>query len=121
MEKDVKSTVTANERRDEIIRILLGRRHETMGQLACELGVTTRTIRNDITILTTKYPLETVRGNGGGVKLMDWYHPHKNTLSQEHQNVLIELLDKVNEYQQKILWEMLILFGCSIVKKKEKQ
>jgi predicted DNA-binding transcriptional regulator YafY len=65
------------------MRILEARRHETMTRLATELGVTDRTIRTDITVLTCDYPLETVRGNGGGVHVADWYRPHRNILSHE--------------------------------------
>ena len=103
--------MTANERRNEIVRILVSRRHETMKQLASELNVTDRTIRTDITVLTVDYPLETVRGNGGCVKVADWYHPHRNILSQEQQNLLITFLDKGDNYQQKVLREMLFAFG----------
>jgi len=103
--------VTANERRAEIMRILVSRRNETMGQLATELGVTDRTIRSDITILTVDYPLDTFRGNGGCVKVADWYHPHKNILSQEQQTVLIQLLDKSDRHEHKILREMLAALG----------
>ncbi len=104
--------MTANERRTEIMRILIGRRHETMTHLARELGVTDRTIRTDVTILTVDYPLETVRGNGGCVKVADWYHPHKNIFSREQESVLISLLDKTDESsQRKVLREMLAAFG----------
>lgn len=108
---------TANERRAEIMRILVARRHETMAELANELGVTDRTIRTDITVLTADYPLETVRGNGGGVKIADWYHPHKNFLSSEHQTVLIKMLDKADKQEQKILLEMLAEFGSPDISK----
>lgn len=60
--------MNAIERREEIMRILIVRRHETMQVLAAEFGVTDRTIRNDITILTAKYPLKVSRGIGGGVE-----------------------------------------------------
>ena len=108
--------MTANERRTEIMRILVGRRHEKMGRLAVELGVTDRTIRSDITVLTGDYPLDTFRGNGGCVKVEDWYHPHKNILSQEQQTVLIQLMDKSDEHQNKILREMLAAFGTPAVR-----
>ena len=67
-----------------------------MQVLAAELGVTDRTIRNDILVLTAEYPLETTRGNGGGVRIADWYHPHKNIFSQDQISVL-EQLHKVDE------------------------
>ena len=70
--------MTANERRAEIMRIMTARRQESMGRLALELGVTRRTIRSNITTLTVDYPLETQRGNGGCVKVADWYHPHRS-------------------------------------------
>ena len=95
--------MTAIERRNEIMRILGKRRRETMKQLANELNVTDRTIRTDITILTVDYPLETVRGNGGCVKLADWYHPHKRILSQEQITVLTELAQTANPYHADIL------------------
>lgn len=44
--------MSANERRAEIMRIMVARRQENMQVLAAELGVTDRTIRNDILVLT---------------------------------------------------------------------
>lgn len=103
--------MSANERREEIIRILTGRRHETMTKLASELGVTTRTIRTDITVLTVDYPLETYRGNGGGVKLADNYWPHKNILSQEQQQVLFQVMSKANDSEAKVLKDLIQAYG----------
>ena len=101
----------ANERRAEIMRILIGKRHETMRALADELHVTTRTIRTDITALTADYPLETARGNGGCVKLADWYHPHRRMFSREQQQVLTELGAVSDARQSRVLREMLSAYG----------
>ena len=109
--------MTANERRAEIMRILTYRRHETMGQLARELGVEDRTIRNDITLLTIDYPLDTVRGNGGCVKLADWYHPEKWILYKTQETVLAELLDKVDEPEREVLREILTTYGSPAIRK----
>ena len=103
--------MNAIERREEIMRILIIRRHETMQVLAAEFGVTDRTIRNDITILTAKYPLKTSRGIGGGVSIPDSFHPHKNILSVEQVNVLKELIPKANEHQQTVINQILTAFG----------
>ena len=46
--------MSANERRAEIMRIMVARRQENMQVLAAELGVTDRTIRNDILVLTAE-------------------------------------------------------------------
>ena len=56
------------------MRILIARRSETQATLAAELGVSVSTVYRDIVRLTVDYPLETQRGNGGCVKVADWYH-----------------------------------------------
>lgn len=103
--------MTMHERRAEIMRILMARRREKMGRLAQELHVTPRTIRTDITNLTVDYPLETQRGNGGCVRLADWYHPNRNTLSGEQQRVLSQLLSVCDEHQANVLRQMLQEYG----------
>lgn len=103
--------MTPNERRAEIMRILTTRRHETMGRLAAELHVSIRTIRSDITMLTVDYPLETQRGNGGCVKVADWYHPHRNILSSEQQSVLSQLASTCDAHQANVLHQMLAEYG----------
>lgn len=105
--------MSANERRAEIMRIMVARRQENMQVLAAELGVTDRTIRNDILVLTAEYPLETTRGNGGGVRIADWYHPHKNIFSQDQISVLEQLMDKADDEQKKVLDQMLREYGSN--------
>lgn len=107
------TVVSANERRAEIIRIMVARRQESMQVLARELGVSDRTIRNDILVLTTEYPLETVRGNGGGVRIADWYHPHKNILTTEQMTVLQQLMTAADEDQKRVLDQMLREYGSN--------
>ena len=75
--------MSASERRAEIMRILVGRRKCYLSDLAQELGVSKRTIQRDVQTLVLQYPLESIHGNGGGIRLADWYHPHRNILSQE--------------------------------------
>lgn len=105
--------MTASERRAEIMRILTARRSETAPQLARELEVSVNTIRRDILILTVDYPLETQRGNGGCVKVADWYHPHRNILSREQQHVLSELIGICDAHQANVLRQMLAEYGSS--------
>lgn len=93
--KGCESTVTMNERRAEIMRILVARRATTMPVLA----------------LTVDYPLETKQGNGGCVKVADWYHPHRNLLSEEQQCTLSQLMESATEQQAEVLREMLVEYG----------
>lgn len=105
--------MTMNERRAEIMRILVARRATTMPVLARTFGVTTRTIQNDILALTVDYPLETKQGNGGCVKVADWYHPHRNILSNEQQDVLSDLLGVCDAHQANVLRQMLNEYGST--------
>ena len=76
--------MTASERRDEIMNVLVTRRHVTAAELADMFGVTERTIRSDMLALTGTYPIETVFGRyGGGYKLADWFRPSRRVLAPE--------------------------------------
>ena len=103
--------MTAIERRQEIMRILTARRSETAPHLARELGVCLNTIRTDIKTLTREFPLETSRGNGGCVRVAEWYHPHRNMLSLEQQTVLSQLMETATERQREVLRQMLVEYG----------
>ena len=104
--------MSASERREEIIRILVGRRFATMPRLANEFRVSRMTIIRDILALTAKYPIETVQGNGGGVKLADWYRPCRNQFSQEQQRVLTSAIEKADDpYEAEILQQILEAYG----------
>jgi predicted DNA-binding transcriptional regulator YafY len=71
---------------------LCQRRHETMKNLAFQFGVSVRTIKNDIDILSLSYPLETVRGRyGGGVKVMDGFQMNRKYLNPKQKELLERL------------------------------
>lgn len=99
--------MTALERRDEIMKIMVSRRQENIDNLACEFGVSRRTIERDILDLSTRFPLYTVQGNGGGVHLDKSYHPYKNTLSRQQTEVLQNLLGRATD-EERIVLEQLI-------------
>lgn len=99
--------MTTTERREEILRMLVSSRHEQVNNLAALFDVNERTIRNDITALSASYPIYTVQGNGGGIFMMDNYHPYKNVLSQQQTKVLEGLLPKANDEEQVVLENLL--------------
>ena len=115
--------MSASERRAEIMRILVGRRKCYLSDLAQELGVSKRTIQRDVQTLVLQYPLESIHGNGGGIRLADWYHPHRNILSQEQIRTLRELSSYADEQQKKIVQQIISAYGtntyCSVLKTKE--
>ena len=103
---------SVEERRAEIIRILESGKHETMSNFAFQFGVSTRTIGYDIDFLTAYYPIETVRGRGGCVKLMEgWYRTYQNTFSEEEQQTLIEIIPLINKRQATVVKSLLTAHG----------
>ncbi len=80
------------ERRNEIIKILCRRRHETIENLASELAVSKRTIRRDIEVLSISYPIYTQTGKyNGGVYVMDDFFLERMYMSDAELEVLKKL------------------------------
>ena len=80
------------ERRAAILEVLCRSRHETTANLAAQFGVSERTIRNDILVLSCSYPIQTVRGRyGGGVVLADWFRRESKSLSPKQETLLKQL------------------------------
>ena len=79
--------------------------------------------QRDVQTLVLQYPLESIHGNGGGIRLADWYHPHRNILSQEQIRTLRELSSYADEQQKKIVQQIISAYGtntyCSVWKTKE--
>ena len=109
--KGGESTVTMNERRAEIMRILVARRATTMPVLARTFGVTTRTIQNDILALTVDYPLETKQGNGGCVKVERNRGGRCYPIGYYNICLLSQLMESATEQQAEVLREMLVEYG----------
>ena len=73
--------MSASERRQRLLAVLCLRRHDTYDNLAREFHVCKRTIRYDVAALMCAYPIETVCGRYGGVKVASWYHPRFQNLA----------------------------------------
>ena len=61
------------ERRKALMTLLCRRRHETISNIAIAFGVSERTIRRDIAVLSTSEPIYTQAGKYGGVYVMEHY------------------------------------------------
>lgn len=81
------------ERRNEIMRVLCRRRHETIKNLSFEFGVSERTILRDIDVLSTTEPIYTQCGRyGGGVYVSDGYTMDRMYMRPSELAVLQKLL-----------------------------
>lgn len=102
----------AVERRQQILELLCQRRKDTMQNLAAELGVSERTIRRDVEILTRSYPLETVCGRyGGGVRVADWYHLDRQRMSPKQTALLRRLAADLRGEDLEVMEQILSKFA----------
>ena len=99
------------ERRQKILEILCFRRHETTDNLARELRVSKGTIRRDITILTCSYPIETVQGGHGGIRVAEWFHLDRRSLSSDEINFLRRLEGQLSGADRKMLNRIIVQFS----------
>lgn len=88
--------MSPTERRQELLDTLNLRREDTYDNLAREFKVSKRTIRYDIEVLICSYPIETVRGRHGCVRLADWFHLDRKKLTHKEANLLRRISCKLN-------------------------
>lgn len=103
--------MSSSERRNAILEVLCMRRFETVENLAFEFGVTGRTIRNDILMLSLEYPIYTAKGNGGGIRVDEKYRLGKTYLKDEQQELLERLLPGLNGKDAEVMKSILKTFG----------
>lgn len=109
--------MTADERRGAILDIVCARRFETIDNLAFELEVSRRTIERDVLYLSLRYPIYTLQGVGGGVRVMDDYKRGGRYLSDEQLKLLNKVKTGLNGKDAEVMDSIIKLF--SIPKKKE--
>ena len=102
--------MTPWERRQKLLETLCLRRFDTAGRLAQEFNVSRGTIRNDIEILTCSYPLETIPGGHGGVKVADWFHLDRKTLNSKEITFLRRLGESLDGPDLEMLNQIITQF-----------
>ena len=107
----------ASERRNAILEDLCVRRFERINNLAFQYGVTARTIRNDIMILSLEYPIYTAQGNGGGVYVDERFKLGKAYLKSEQQELLERILPELNGKDAETMKSIIKTFGLEGAKK----
>ena len=103
--------MNAAERRNEIISILIVRRHATTKELASEFDVTIGTIKSDIQALSFAYPIYTKPGVAGGVFIGGHYNPHVNSLTQKELETLKEIYEDAEDRHKDVLAQILHKYG----------
>ena len=86
--------MTAQERRIGILDYLSAKRKATAPELADHFHVNQRTIMRDIDELSRLgYPIYTVQGNGGGIKVMEGCELHRRNLKLTEEETLRKILE----------------------------
>ncbi len=101
----------AAERREQIISILIVRRHVTISELAYELDVAIRTVKRDIQALSFGYPIYTKPGVTGGIFIAEHYNPYLNTLTAFELEILMEMYAEADGERKKALFQILHKYG----------
>lgn len=84
----------ATERRNALMQILCRRRYDKVSNLASEFGVSERTIRRDIEILSLTEPVRTEPGRySGGVYVLESYYRSKKYLSAIQVSTIHKILN----------------------------
>lgn len=104
--------MTATERREAIVQLLCKRNHETVGNIAFEFNVSTRTIMRDIAKLSLSYPVYTVPGKyNGGVYIADDYYIGKQYFTDVELQTIISLMAKADDDQKMVLLGIIKKYG----------
>ena len=81
------------ERRQLVLEYLLDQRHTTLDALCKEFEVSMSTMRRDILILSCSYPITTIQGGGGGIRIADGYRLGMKYMTSKQ----AALLEKLSE------------------------
>ena len=99
------------ERRQKILEVLCLRRHETTGNLAHEFNVSRGTIHRDLIILTCSYPIETIQGGHGGVRVADWFHLDRRALNSDEITFLRRVGEQLSDPDREKLNRIIVQFS----------
>ena len=99
------------ERRQKLLEVLCLRRHETTDNLAHEFNVSRVTIRRDIRILTCSYPVETVSGGHGGIRVAEWFHLDRRALNSDEITFLRRLESQLAGADREMLGRIIATFS----------
>lgn len=101
----------ASERRMAIWTTLCMHRQMTIGELASKYGVSIRTIRYDVEVLSRSYPIETRAGKNGGVRVADWFQPGSDILMPEQMDLLLKLQREMEGNEAMMMRDIIAALG----------
>lgn len=109
----MKGHLTLYERRESIKALLMRERSTTTMRLVYMFGVTRQTIQRDIVFLSSRLPIITKAGNGGGIFLEARFEAPKEYLTFDEEVLLRRLSEKLCDRDKLIMNNILNKFTVS--------
>ena len=106
----MRGNMTVYERRESIKSLLINKRSTTTQMLAYLFDVDKQTIRRDIAFLSSRMPIVTKAGNGGGIFLEMNFETPKQYLSTEEENLLLKLSETLSQRDKLIIHNIINKF-----------
>ena len=100
-----------SERRQMILEYLLEHRETTRFELSNHFNMSLRTIERDVLILSCSYPIITIQGGGGGIKIADGYRLGMKYLSESQAALLEQLSETLSGKDLEIMQSILKIFS----------
>jgi predicted DNA-binding transcriptional regulator YafY len=107
----VKEKLTTYERRENIKLFLIKEKATTALRLSFMFDVSRQTIMNDIVFLSSRLPIITTKGTGGGIFLNSDFDGPKEYLNSEEEQLLLKLCEKVTSKDKMILSNIINKFS----------
>ena len=101
----------AFERRLMILKILSVRRFVTIQDLADRFSVSRRTIQYDIDYLSSFIPVYSIRGRGGGFRVLEGWRGTRLYLTDEQERVLTRLIQVLPAEDREVLQSIVTTFA----------
>lgn len=106
----MRGNMTVYERRESIKSLLINKRSATTQMLAYLFDVDKQTIRRDIAFLSSRMPIVTKSGNGGGIFLEMNFETPKLYLSTEEETLLLKLSETLSKRDKLIIHNIINKF-----------
>ena len=99
------------ERRQLMLEFIIENKKTNLDMLSEKFGVSESTIRRDILILSCSYPIETVRGGGGGIFIAKGYCLGMKYMTEEQVTLLKKLSGTLSEEDEIIMRTIIRTFS----------
>ncbi len=105
--------MSPSNRQAEIVRDLRVKNDITESYFAAKFDVCKKTIRRDVAeLIANHFPIITVPGRGGGIRLTETINPHRDIFTIEQNEGLAEMYaETTNPKHRALIVELLKTFG----------